>query len=276
MSDENETINRREACNLSMVRRVAAMLDLDVDAYVEGQALPRGWQFILMGADTRRSQLRGDGFPGLGVPMPDLGFPRLMLGGRSVTYQADIPIGARLLRTSSIKSVSKKENDQGGYAIVTVLNDLQVEGACEVALTETQTYFLLPAGSAYKEDTRILALPDAKGQKIKTLTPDATLLFQFSALGFNTHKIHIDRHHATQVEGFPDLVVNGGLVTLLMTEFLREEFDVAPKSIRLKHTAPLFCNRPITLVGIAGSAGLIVSAFNDKNRLAVSMEVSSS
>jgi 3-methylfumaryl-CoA hydratase len=274
MNDANEMIHRHETCSASMVRRVAAMLDLDAAPFAEGQALPRGWQFILMGADTRRSELRGDGFPGLGVPMPDLGFPRLMLGGRTVTYQDDIPIGARLLRSSSIQSVRRKENDQGGYALVTVLNDLKVDGASEAALTETQTYFLLPAETGYVEDLQILDLPETKGQKVKTLTPDATLLFQFSALGFNTHKIHIDRHHATQVEGFPDLVVNGGLVTLLMTEFLRGEFDVEPKSIRLKHTAPLFCQRPLTLVGVHGSEGLTIRAFNDKNRLAVSMEVS--
>ncbi len=274
MSDKNEMIHRHETCSLSMVQRVAAMLDLDADQYAEGEALPRGWQFIFMGADTRRSHLREDGFPGLGVPMPDMGFPRLMLGGRTVTYRKDIPIGARLLRSSSIQSVSRKENAQGGYALVTVLNDLKVDGASEVALTETQTYFLLPAKTGYAEDEKRLELPEAKDQKIKTLTPDATLLFQFSALGFNSHKIHIDRHHATQVEGFPDLVVNGGLVTLLMTEFLRGEFNVEPKSIRLKHTAPLFCNRPVTLVGLNGSAGLSISVFNDKNRLAVSMEVS--
>lgn len=273
MNDANETIHRREACSLSMVRRVAAMLDLDADSYVDGQALPRGWQFILMGADTRRSQLREDGFPGLGVPMPDLGYPRLMLGGRTLTYHMEIPIGAQLIRSSTIKSVSKKENDQGGYAIVNVLNELKIDDGSEVALTETQTYFLLPGGLAHKEDTRVQELPDATGQKIKTLTPDATLLFQFSALGFNTHKIHIDHQHATQVEGFPDLVVNGGLVTLLLTEFLRNELNVDPKNIRLKHTAPLFCNRPITIMRIAESAGLMIGAFNDKNRLAVSMEV---
>jgi 3-methylfumaryl-CoA hydratase len=273
MSHSKESICRREACSLSMVRRIAAMLDLDAAPFAEGQALHRGWQFILMGADARRSQLREDGFAGLGIPMPDLGFPRLMLGGRTVTYQEDIPIGARVLRTSSIQRVSRKDNAQGGYAMVTVLNDLQVEGAHEVAVSETQTYFLMPAGSAHEQESGMQALPDAQGQRIKTVTPDATLLFHFSALGFNAHKIHIDRQHATQVEGFPDLVVNGGLVTLLMTEFLRQELRVVPKSIRLKHTAPLFCNRPVTLVANAAHGDWMVSAFNEKNQLAVSMEV---
>ena len=72
---------RTESCSLAGARRVAAMLDIDPDVLAEGTPLPRGWHFILLGADTRRSALRGDGFPGLGVPMPNLGISRLMLGG---------------------------------------------------------------------------------------------------------------------------------------------------------------------------------------------------
>ena len=74
-----EEVVRTEICSVSTVRRVAAMLDLEPHAYELGAALPRGWQFLLMAADTKRSQLRADGFPGLGVPMPDMGLPRLML-----------------------------------------------------------------------------------------------------------------------------------------------------------------------------------------------------
>lgn len=75
-----EVATRTEICSIAMVRRVAAMLDLNPDDFELGHTLPKGWQFILMAADTKRSQLRADGFPGLGVPMPDLGLPRLMLG----------------------------------------------------------------------------------------------------------------------------------------------------------------------------------------------------
>src|SRR5437867_8457331 len=103
MPDSHETVTRLEACSVAAARRVAAMLDLDPDGIVEGDPLPRGWQFMLLGADTRRSALRGDGFPGLGVPMPDLALPRLLLGGRTVSYCHEIPIGASLQRTSAIK-----------------------------------------------------------------------------------------------------------------------------------------------------------------------------
>ena len=87
---------------------VAAMLDIEPDTIAEGDPLPRGWQFIMMAADTRRSSLRADGFPGLGVTMPDLGLPRLLLGSRSVDYLKDIPIGASLIRQSAIKDITQK------------------------------------------------------------------------------------------------------------------------------------------------------------------------
>jgi hydroxyacyl-ACP dehydratase HTD2-like protein with hotdog domain len=84
---------------------------------------------------------------------------------------------------------------------------------------------------------------------MKRIVPDETLLFQYSALGFNSHKIHLDRTFARETEAFPDLVVNGGLATLLLTEFLRLELKGAFTSLTAKHVAPLFCGRPISLWG---------------------------
>ncbi len=97
-------VTRSETCSLSLVRRAAAMLDHEPGGWKEGDLLPRGWQFILMGADTRRSGLRADGFPGLGVPLPELGLPRLLLGGRTVRFNGDIPIGATLRRDSRVQN----------------------------------------------------------------------------------------------------------------------------------------------------------------------------
>jgi 3-methylfumaryl-CoA hydratase len=111
------------------------------------------------------------------------------------------------------------------------------------------------------------------------------LLFQYSALGFNSHRIHTSREHARQVEGFPDLVVNGGLATLLLTEFLRCELGLRPTAIQVKHLAPLFCDRPMTLTAdpVGASSGAteplgqrsrrwLLKAFDDQNRLAVEMQ----
>ena len=272
-------VQREETCNPATVRRVAAMLDLPPDSGGDRTALlPRGWQFVLLAADTPRSQLRSDGFPGLGVPMPDLGLPRLMLGGRSVRFHHDIPVGAVLQRTSVVRSVAQKTTPAGPMAVVEVEHALGLPRQPQPALVESQTYLLLPARSA---PTTAAVAPAANGaallevqaRHVKTVVPDETLLFQYSALGFNSHRIHIDRDHAQQVEGFPDLVVNGGLATLLMTEFLRLDVGVVPAAITVRHVAPLFCNRTVTLAADPAGAGWRLRAYDDSNRLAVDMEV---
>lgn len=256
---------------MATVRRVAAMLDLDPDDFREGAPLPRGWHFILLGADTRRSALRVDGFPGLGVPMPDLGLPRLMLGARTVAFHSDIPIGASLKRTSSVRSLRQKETTSGSMAIVTIGHELNLDGHANPAVSETQTYLLLPASKL--SPGKVDRLPPVSAERITTAVADETLLFQYSALGFNSHKIHIDRAHARDVEGFPDLVVNGGLATLLLTEFLRKDVLVVPSAIRVRHLAPLYCGRTVTLAADRDGSAWHLKAFDDLNTHAVDMEV---
>lgn len=268
-----EDVVRTEICSVSAVRRVAAMLDLEPDAFEPGDSLPRGWQFLLMAADTKRSQLRADGFPGLGVPMPDLGLPRLMLGGRTVAYKSDIPIGAAVTRRSCIRNLTQKTNQSGPLVVATIEHELTLSECQTLALVESQTYLLLPAskgGSA----VGVSKHPDElTGQFMKTVVPDETLIFQYSALGFNSHKIHIDRSHARNVEGFPDLVVNGGLATLLMTEFLRNDVNVHPAGIKVRHIAPLFCGSPITMVAKQLEGKWQIQAYDHRFILAIDMEV---
>jgi len=256
-------VRREETCALSTVRRVAAMLDLEPDEIRAGQALHRGWQFVLLGADTRRSALRGDGFPGLGVPMPDLGLPRLMLGSRTVAFHQDIAVGATVERSSTVRSLVRKTTASGPMAVVTLAHALHLSSpgsSPEPALVETQTYLLLPPRAPGVGAPEAAPSAPPQAMYLKAVVPDETLLFQYSALGFNSHRIHLDRDHARTVEGFPDLVVNGGLCTLLLTEFLRQDLGVTPAALSVRHLAPLYCNRPVTLTAdpepeAAGGAG---------------------
>jgi 3-methylfumaryl-CoA hydratase len=265
-------LSRQESCSISVVRRVAAMLDLDPASVAAGQPLPLGWQFVLMPADTRRSALRSDGFPGLGVPMPDLGLPRLMLGGRSVSFRADIPIGSTLLRSSAVQSIRPKTTATGPMAVVTLVHELRLDGQSEPALVETQTYLLLPLRTAAVDDATTPETP-ATAEHMTVVVPDETLLFQYSALGFNSHRIHTDRAHAREVEGFPDLVVNGGLAMLLLTEFLRRDLGVQPAALKVRHLVPLYCNRPVTLAASRLGERWHLRAYDERHRLAVDMEV---
>jgi 3-methylfumaryl-CoA hydratase len=264
---------REETCSVATARRIAAMLDLEPGDIAAGSVLPRGWHFVLLAADTQRSALRGDGFPGLGVPMPDLGLPRLMLGGRTVSFHQDIPIGATVMRASTVRSIVHKTTASGPMAVVTLAHELRVAEQPDAALIETQTYLLLPPRRADVAAPDADRLAPVQAQHVKIIVPDETLLFQYSALGFNSHRIHWDRDHAREVEGFPDLVVNGGLATLLLTEFLRRDLGVTPTAISVRHVAPLYCNRPITLAAERAGPRWVLKAFDDRNRVAVDMEV---
>lgn len=270
---EASAIQREETCVIATVRRVAAMLDSDPESFRTGDLLPRGWHFILLAADTRRSSLRADGFPGLGVPIPDLGLPRLMLGSRDVTYFADIPIGAHLQRSSAVTGIEHKTSKSGPLAVVTLSHEICLTQSGQKVVGESQRYLLMPARERSAPMTEVAAAIPTTHTHTKTVVPDATMLFQYSALGFNSHRIHIDRQHAIEVEGFPDLVVNGGLVTLMLTEFLRCDLGLIPLSMKVRHLNPLYCNRPLTLAADFDDQGWKLQALDDQNRLAVVMEV---
>jgi 3-methylfumaryl-CoA hydratase len=264
----------KEHCSLTMVRRLAALLDLDTRSFSEGAILPRGWHFFMLAGETRKSALRSDGFPGLGVPIPDLGLPRLLLGGRTVSYHGDIVIGSVLERTSFVKTITEKTTLSGRMAIVTIQHELRPVSTPNPAIVETQTYILLSGKSvpAKVEKVRIAPIPIVAPYQ-KQIVPDETMLFQYSALGFNSHKIHLDRDYAQNVEGLPDLVVNGGLTTLLLTEFIRTDLGFEITELKVKHIAPLYCGRKMTLAADHHETGWQLNVFDDQNLVAVAMEL---
>jgi 3-methylfumaryl-CoA hydratase len=244
--------------------RVAIMLDLPEREWPGGEPIPSGWHFALIGAETPRSDLRDDGFPGLGVPMPRLPGQRLVAGGRKVVLHAPVHIGQKLERTSRIVDIATKP---AGITIISVAHSIADQRQGTLLIEESQTYLQLdtpyetpPAGAA------------ADYPIIKTVTPDETLLFQFSALSFNTHKIHLDRDYA-HMAGYPYLVVNGGLTTLLMTEIAREILDDAIKGFSVKNAAPLFCSQPIAFARAEREGRCVILAINPTGHIAAEMEV---
>jgi 3-methylfumaryl-CoA hydratase len=197
-----------------------------------------------------------------------------MLGGRHVRFDGDILIGAKLRRESRVQKLSRKEAKDGPMAIVAVEHALYAEEALRPVLTETQTYILLSARLGASKDADQGNLPSLA--TMKRIVPDETLLFHYSALGFNFHRIHLDRDFARQTEGFPDLVVNGGLAMLLLTELLRNELGGTLTSLAAKHLVPLFCGRPIFLGAARQDEMWLLRAFDDSGRLAVEIEADTS
>lgn len=261
---------RQDNCSSGPVRRIAMMLDIAPVGLDVGGCLPFGWHFFLLAGETRCSELRADGFPGFGVEMPDLGLPRLLLGGRKVDAQGTMRIGSLITRSSRVANVREKNTPAGRMAIVDIESKLsEVDGPATIC--EIQTYLLLEASIGKTATPQ--NQPEITAEFIKHVTPDDTMLFQYSALGFNTHKIHLDRNFARDVEGLPDLVVNGGLATLLVTEALRVDLGADIQAISTRHTAPLYVNREMTIAANRSETGWSVRVFDNARVLAAEMEI---
>lgn len=271
--EQNERIITEEVCNLSSVKKVASLLGLAPNNFIKGDLLPRGWHFFLLAGNVPRSEIRSDGFPGFGVPIPDLGLPRLVLGGRKVEFLGDIRIGETLERTSFLASISEKESAAGRMAFVKIQHELRNQQA-DLLLNEIQTFILLEANQGKPILPTSTPISQEAAAKI-SLTPDSLQLFQYSALGFNSHKIHLDRSYTQEVEGYPNLLVNGGLATLYVTEFLRTQCGLHLVDFNAKHSAPLFCDEEITLLANPlDEQNWEVKICNADHAVAVSIEVS--
>ncbi|WP_395001383.1 MaoC family dehydratase N-terminal domain-containing protein [Sphingomonas sp.] len=236
-----------DVCALPLVRRMAALLDRDPAAFAEGGPLPRGWHVALFNAPTRQSDLRADGAAHLGVTLPDLGLPRLMMGGRRIEFIGDIPIGARVRRTSRPAAVAIKEGRSGRFALVDVEHRISVEDDDAPVLIETTSYVLrAEQADGQAASPMIDAKPIPPADVSRVVTPDEPMLFRYSAITDNPHRIHYDLAYALS-EGYPALVVNGTVPTMFLLEMFRAFVGGEPKGWRSRNLAPILCGAPLTL-----------------------------
>ena len=245
-----------DVCALPLVRRLAAMLDRDPMQLQEGDPLPRGWYPLLFNVPTRQSQLRPDGSADLGVHLPEMGLPRLMLGGRQARFEGDLPIGARVRRETRRGPVQLKQGRSGRFALVNVEHRIFVEGQANPALIEHLDYVLRPAtqtaanpgaglGNAPAAVTPASTQPDTAHSRI--LVPDPRLLFRYSAITDNPHRIHYDAPYALQSEGYPALVVNGTIPAMFLLEMFRQLARREPAHLASRNMAPMLCGQPLRL-----------------------------
>ena len=249
-----ETVD--DVCALPLVRRLAAMLDRDPFALRDGDVLPHGWHVILFNVPTPQSKLRADGAAALGVSLPDIGLPRLMMGGRQCRFTGDIPIGAGVRRESRPGEVQLKQGRSGRFALIKVEHRIFVEDRDEPAVVEHTDYVLrevIDAGAASTSARAHAPAPGvapgrtAQADATRTLVPDAPLLFRYSGITDNPHRIHYDLPYATEAEGYPRLVVNGSIPSMFLLELFRSVARREPATFSSRNLAPMFSDRPLQL-----------------------------
>ena len=238
---------RREAADTATPQRIAALAaTLDREGPPPA-LLPPLWHWTLFHDATPQRELGADGHARRGGFLPPVPLPRRMWAGGRIEFRAPVRAGDTLRRVSTLRSVEVKEGRSGALAFVTV--EHAIDGPDGPALREEHdiVYRGLPrAGAAAPAPQPAPAAADFSRQA----TADPVLLFRYSALTFNGHRIHYDRRHATEVEGYPGLVVHGPLVATLLVELLlRERPGVELARFEFRALQPLFDTAPFGLHG---------------------------
>ncbi|OGA23202.1 MAG: hypothetical protein A3I02_02940 [Betaproteobacteria bacterium RIFCSPLOWO2_02_FULL_67_26] len=228
------------------VHRLAATLDRDDPFPKMGDPLPIGWHQILFPRVVRHSQIGADGHPERGDFLPPVPLPRRMFAGKRTTFHADLQVGDAVRRDSVIQDVTSKRGRTGQMVFVTVKTDIASPRG--LAITEEQDFVYREAAPG---GTPPQPPQPAPGRTVwsRTVTPDPVMLFRYSALTFNGHRIHYDKPYVTRVEGYPDLIMNGGLTTLLVFELARTHASTPMRHIASRNVRALFVNQPITFGG---------------------------
>ena len=191
--------------------------------------------------------------------------------GKRTTFVNDLRVGDEVQRVSTIKDVSVKHGRSGQMVFVTVKTDISSPRGVAVSEEQDIVYRGEPDPSAPPPTPQ----PAPAGAAWKnTVTPDPVMLFRYSALTFNGHRIHYDWRYVTGTEGYPDLVMNGGLTTLLVFELARAHASAPIRHISSRNVRALFVNQPITVGGEPAADGKSAKlwALNPEGALALTAE----
>ena len=231
------------------VKALNATLDHPPMAVDSGAPLPPLWHWLYFLPLHRQSEIGPDGHAKRGGFLPPVPLPRRMWAGSQFEFRAPVRVGDAVERRSTIADVTAKEGRTGQLVFVKVQHELRCNGADEPALVEFHDI-------VYREARRADE-PEPPPQRAETgaawqrqVVPDDVLLFRYSALTFNGHRIHYDRQYVTQVEGYPGLIVHGPLIATLLMDLVRRhapEADVA--AFRFKAVRPTFDLHPFQLNG---------------------------
>lgn len=223
---------RHDVITAAPLRGLAATLDYDAPPWGDEAPPLAHWLYFLPTA--RQSEIGEDGHPRRGGFLPPIELPRRMWAGGRLTFHAPLRVGAEAERVSTISKIAEKAGASGEMVFVTVRHEVRVGGV--TVISEEQDIVYRGASGAAAD-----AAPDTRQpSRMRDVTPDEAFLFRYSALTFNSHRIHYDRPYATGVEGYPGLVVQGPLIaTLLMDHWLRSA-KTPPKSFSFRAQRPLF------------------------------------
>jgi 3-methylfumaryl-CoA hydratase len=238
---------REDHITTTPVAALAATLDVEpfnIQTLVE---LPPLWHWLYFTPLARQREIDTDGHAQRGGFLPPVPLPRRMWAGGRLEFRQPLKLGEAITRLSRIKDVSVKEGRSGSLVFVTVSHE--ISNASGVAIDEEHDI-------VFRENPRADAPaakphPAPKGELFaREITADPVLLFRYSALTFNAHRIHYDRSYVTEVEGYPGLIVHGPLIATLLVDVLRRHRPaLRVKRFSFRAVGPLFDIHSFTVCG---------------------------
>lgn len=250
---------------------LAATLDLD-SHYADGDTLPPLWHWIYFWAVSPQSALGEDGHPQRGGFLPPVPLPRRMWAGGRLRFDHPVPIGGAATRESRIEDVKIKSGSTGHLAFVTVSHQIVCAGQPAIYEEHDIVYRDHPQPGA---PAAVPKPAPADAVWSRTIMPDPVLLFRYSALTFNGHRIHYDRPYVTEVEGYPGLIVHGPLIATLLIELIRANLPARRiQSFSFRAVSPLFDTETFSVHARPDADGRTIQlwAANHRGELAMQAE----
>jgi len=239
-----------------------------------GDALPLPWHWLFFTPVPHALATGEDGHPSKGGFLPPVPLPRRMWAGSRVNCHRPVRVGDSVTRTSRIEKITAKSGRSGRLVFVTVEHHIY-SALNELLISESQDL-------VYREPVLVIATASnvstpyqsqVNPQWSEMVTPDPVMLFRYSALTFNGHRIHYDRDYAVNKEGYPGLVVHGPLTASLLLNMLYTQLgSVEIKSFFFRGLSPLFDSHPVHLKGARDQHRVKLWALTSDQQLAMTVE----
>ena len=230
-------INTAELINSTIGKKLNAV-------FIKGDPLPPLWHWFAFPSATHLSQLGDDGHPKHVGYIPPQNLTRRMWASGSLTFHSDLRIGEKIIKDTTLIDIKEKESQSGEMVFITYEHKLGNND--NIAITETQNIVYLQASDSFNPPKkRDVPKADYPKEKIVISNP---LLFRFSALTYNAHRIHYDLKYAQEVEKYPHLIVHGPLQALFLMQYASGLENSTPKKFIFKGVHPAFANNPMELV----------------------------
>ena len=239
------------------VRALAATLDHPAAPVPPGSPLPPLWHWLYFLPAHRQSDVGADGHARRGGFLPPVALPRRMWAGGRFEFRSPLRIGDEVVRTSTIDNVTSKIGRTGRLVFVTVRHEVRAAAASDPSVVEFHDIVYRAERSPDEVEPSPTPAPTGAPWQ-REIVPDDVLLFRYSALTFNGHRIHYDRRYVTEVEGYPGLVVHGPLLATLLLDLVRRNApDTEVTAFRFRAVRPTFDLHPFHVNGSPADDGTV-------------------